>query len=181
MQSPYSIDMLATVWVLGITYPQSIKWLGLFLTADYKSAGTPNGGQRYPALGVDVLKYANNYIFPPKNFSISRTFRYFCSKKENMKILKFKLLKDFARKHPDSADALMRWAEYVEKTEWKSHAELKQAFPSADYVGNDRYVFNISGNKFRLVTIVVFFQGFLHIRFVGTHAEYDKIKDIKNI
>ena len=41
---------------------------------------------------------------------------------------------------------------------WKSHAELKQAFPSADYVGNDRYVFNISGNKFRLVTIVVFFQ-----------------------
>ncbi|MCW4092142.1 type II toxin-antitoxin system HigB family toxin [Segatella copri] len=46
---------------------------------------------------------------------------------------------------------------------------------------NDRYVFNISGNKFRLVTIVVFFQGFLHIRFVGTHAEYDKIKDIKNI
>ena len=85
------------------------------------------------------------------------------------------------RKHPDAADPLMRWAEFVEKTEWKSHAELKQAFPSADYVGNDRYVFNISGNKFRLVTIVVFFQGFLHIRFVGTHAEYDKIKDIKNI
>ena len=75
----------------------------------------------------------------------------------------------------------MRWAEYVEKTEWKNHADLKAAFPSADYVGNDRYVFNISGNKFRLVTIVVFFQGFLHIRFVGTHAEYDKIKDIKNI
>ena len=98
-----------------------------------------------------------------------------------MKILKFKLLKDFARKHPGAADPLMRWAEFVEKTEWKSHAELKQAFPSADYIGNDRYVFNISGNKFRLVTIVVFFQGFLHIRFVGTHAEYDKIKDIKNI
>ena len=43
-----------------------------------------------------------------------------------MKILKFKLLKDFARKHPDAADSLMRWAEFVEKTEWKSHAELKQ-------------------------------------------------------
>lgn len=70
-----------------------------------------------------------------------------------MKILKFKLLKDFARKHPDAADPLMRWAEFVEKTEWKSHAELKQAFPSADYVGNDRYVFNISGNKFRLVKL----------------------------
>lgn len=52
-----------------------------------------------------------------------------------MKILKFKMLKAFAKKHPDAADALMRWAEYVEKTDWKSHAELKQAFPSADYVG----------------------------------------------
>ena len=82
-----------------------------------------------------------------------------CLKTTIGKILKFKLLKAF----------------------WKKHPDLKAAFPSADYVGNDRYVFNISGNKFRLVTIVVFFQGFLHIRFVGTHAEYDKIKDIKNI
>lgn len=96
-----------------------------------------------------------------------------------MKILKFKLLKDFGKKHPDAIDPLMRWAEYIEKTDLKSHADLKAAFPSADYVGNDRYVFNISGNKFRLITIVVFFQGFLHIRFIGTHAEYDKIKDIK--
>lgn len=78
-----------------------------------------------------------------------RTFTIFALNKTTMKILKFKLLKDFGK--------------------------------SADYVGNDRYVFNISGNKFRLITIVVFFQGFLHIRFIGTHAEYDKIKDIKNI
>ena len=119
--------------------------------------------------------------FLAKSSLYRELFAIFAAKKTIMKILKFKLLKDFARKHPDAADPLMRWAEFVEKTEWKSHAELKQAFPSADYVGNDRYVFNISGNKFRLVTIVVFFQGFLHIRFVGTHAEYDKIKDIKNI
>ena len=45
LKSPYPIDMPATVWVLGITYPQSIKWLGHFLTADCKSAGTPNGGK----------------------------------------------------------------------------------------------------------------------------------------
>ena len=98
-----------------------------------------------------------------------------------MKILKFKLLKDFWRKHPDAEDSLMRWAEYIEKAKWKSHADIKKAFPSADYVGNDRYVFNISGNKYRLIAIVVFFNGFLYVRFVGTHAEYDKIKDIKNI
>ena len=45
LQSPYSIDMLASAWVLGITYPQSIKRLGHFSTADCKSAGTPNGGK----------------------------------------------------------------------------------------------------------------------------------------
>ena len=45
LQSPYPIDMPATAWRLGITYPQSIKWLGHFLTADCKSAGTPNGGK----------------------------------------------------------------------------------------------------------------------------------------
>ena len=49
MQSPYPIDMLANAWVLGIANPQSIKRLGHFLTADCKSAGTPNGGRAYPA------------------------------------------------------------------------------------------------------------------------------------
>ena len=50
LQSPYSIDMPATAWLLGIVNPQSIKWLGHFLTADNISAGTPNGGRAYPAL-----------------------------------------------------------------------------------------------------------------------------------
>ena len=50
LQSPYPIDMPATAWLLGIANPQSIKWLGHFLTADNISAGTPNGGQAYPAL-----------------------------------------------------------------------------------------------------------------------------------
>lgn len=119
--------------------------------------------------------------FLAKSSLYRELFAIFAAKINDYKDIKVQIAERFCRKHPDAADPLMRWAEFVEKTEWKSHAELKQAFPSADYVGNDRDVFNISGNKFRLVTIVVFFQGFLHIRFVGTHAEYDKIKDIKNI
>lgn len=98
-----------------------------------------------------------------------------------MKLLRYKILKDFCKKHPDAESPLNRWAEYIEGREWKTHTDLKEAFPSADYVGNDRYVFNISGNKYRLITVVVFFNGIIQIRFVGTHAEYDKIKDIKNI
>ena len=65
--------------------------------------------------------------------------------------------------------------------EWKHHADLKQDFPSADYVGNNRYVFNIRGNNYRKIVLVVFFAGTAAIRFIGTHSEYDKIKDIKNI
>lgn len=98
-----------------------------------------------------------------------------------MKLLHYKLLKDFWKKHRDSEEPLKRWVEIIEHSQWKSHNELKESFPSADYVGNDRYVFNISGNKYRLITVVVFFQGYLYVRFVGTHSEYDKIKDIKII
>ena len=56
-----------------------------------------------------------------------------------------------------------------------SHADIKQMFPSADYVKNGRYVFNIGGNKYRLVAVVIFVAGVMNIRFIGTHAEYDKI------
>ena len=115
---------------------------------------------------------------------ILRTFIYFCAKIYDYEDIKVQIAERFCKETSVTIVVFFQGflhIRFVEKTEWKSHAELKQAFPSADYVGNDRYVFNISGNKFRLVTIVVFFQGFLHIRFVGTHAEYDKIKDIKNI
>lgn len=98
-----------------------------------------------------------------------------------MKLFNFKLLKDFYKKHPEAEDSLLRWAQLVEESDWSSHAELKAQFPSADYVGNDRYVFNIAGNKYRTIAVVVFFAGQLHVRFVGTHAEYDKIKNIKEI
>lgn len=91
------------------------------------------------------------------------------------------MLKDFWKKHPEAEIPLLRWAEFVEESDWKCHADLKNDFPSADYVGNNRYVFNISGNKFRLIAVAIFLQGFIHIRFVGSHSEYDKIKDIKNV
>ncbi len=50
-----------------------------------------------------------------------------------------------------------------------------------DSVGNKRYVFNIKGNNYRVVVLILFVTGRVYIRFIGTHAEYDKIKDIKNI
>jgi len=92
-----------------------------------------------------------------------------------MKIWDKELLDEFTIKHSNAQSALQHWIDIVEEVAWKSHNELKRDFPSADYVGNNRYVFNISGNNFRLVTVVVFISGILKIRFIGTHSEYNKI------
>jgi mRNA interferase HigB len=81
----------------------------------------------------------------------------------------------FIVKHAVTRNALRRWVNMVEEADWKSHNDLKQTFPSADYVGNARYVFNIKGNGYRIVAVVVFIAGTLTIRFIGTHEEYDKI------
>ena len=98
-----------------------------------------------------------------------------------MKILFPERIEEFVRKHADAREALERWSEILSEATWHSHADLKADFPSVDFVGNNRYVFNIRGNNYRTVVLVVFFAGTAAIRFIGTHSEYDKIKDIKNI
>ena len=85
------------------------------------------------------------------------------------------LIDSFAAKHADAQKALQRWVDIVEEAEWQSHTDIKFYFPSVDYVGNGRYVFNIKGNNYRLVAVIVFVADLLTIRFIGTHAEYDKI------
>ena len=85
------------------------------------------------------------------------------------------LLDAFVQKHSQSAGPLNNWVEKVKKAIWHNHTELKMMFPSADYVKNGRYVFNIGGNNYRIVAVVIFVGGVMNIRFVGTHSEYDKI------
>ena len=94
-----------------------------------------------------------------------------------MKIDNKVILDDFVQKHAKAAKPLNKWVEEVEKADWQSHNDLKRCFPAADYVKNGRYVFNIGGNNYRIVAVVMFINGMMILRFVGTHAEYDKIKD----
>ena len=84
----------------------------------------------------------------------------------------------FVQSHANAVKPLNKWIEDVKAARWKNHADLKQMFPSADYVKNGRYVFNIGGNNYRIVAVVIFIGGVLNIRFVGTHAEYEKIDSI---
>ena len=91
------------------------------------------------------------------------------------------LIEDFCKKHSDVIEVLSTWVDDVSNAKWTNHNDLKAGYPAADYVGNKRYVFNIKGNRYRLVIVVVFIATIVEIRFIGTHAEYDKIKDLQNI
>jgi len=97
-----------------------------------------------------------------------------------MKITNKILLEQFTLKHAGTITAVNKWVEIMEDNVFTGHHELKGIFPTTDYVGNQRYVFNIKGNRYRFVAVVVFLFEFVEIRLCGTHAEYDKIKDIKN-
>jgi mRNA interferase HigB len=96
-----------------------------------------------------------------------------------MHVISRKALIDFWEKHPVAEIPLRIWFKKVEQANWKNLAELKSDFPKADYLGNNRVVFDIKGNDFRVIADVVFLIGKVLIRFVGTHAEYDKV-DAKN-
>lgn len=94
-----------------------------------------------------------------------------------MRIVSHKRLVDFyeSEGHADSKTALERWYDIAASAEWRNLSDIKVDFPQTDFVGNQRYVFNIKGNRYRLVVVVKFTIGHLFIRFVGTHSEYDKI------
>lgn len=98
-----------------------------------------------------------------------------------MKVSNKILLEKFIKKHNTAKKPLNRWLEIIENNNFTNHNELKETFSSADYVGNYRYIFNIKGNDFRLVVLIVFIGGFANVRFCGTHSEYDKLKNIENI
>ncbi|WP_162340484.1 type II toxin-antitoxin system HigB family toxin [Cyclobacterium salsum] len=70
---------------------------------------------------------------------------------------------------------LNEWWKKTKQADWATFPEVKETFSGVDHVGNDRYVFNIKGNKYRLVAMIFFDIRTIYIRFIGTHAAYDKI------
>lgn len=98
----------------------------------------------------------------------------------SMRIFTEQAMKEFAERNPSSKTALQVWCKVVRKSERRSLSDIKDTFNSVDYVGNQRFVFNIKGNEYRLVAVVKFSIGFVYIRFIGTYNDYDKI-DCKSI
>ena len=97
-----------------------------------------------------------------------------------MRIISRTKLTEYYSAHPDAESALEDWFHKVRKAEWDCFADVKKKFNSVDSVGNQHFVFNIRGNHHRLIVVIKFTIKTVYIRFVGTHAEYDRI-DAKNI
>lgn len=92
-----------------------------------------------------------------------------------MVIISYGALRDFFQIHADSKDALNNWYRLVAQADWSNYHEMKEMYNSVDAIGNDRFVFNIRGNNYRLVALIFFNTRTVFIRFVGTHKDYDKI------
>ena len=92
-----------------------------------------------------------------------------------MRIIALRALRDFWRKHPDAEVPLRSWYAAASRARWRSPADVKSAYRNASFIANNRIVFNVKGNDYRLVAAVHYNREMMFIRFVGTHREYDRI------
>lgn len=92
-----------------------------------------------------------------------------------MVIISFGTIRAYGSQYPGAKKALYNWFNLAMRMQWSDFHDVKKTFNSVDAVGNDRYVFNIKGNKYRLVALIIFPVRTMYILFLGTHSEYDKI------
>ena len=97
-----------------------------------------------------------------------------------MRIIAKRALREFWSRHPDAEEPLLAWYREVKQADWQMPAQLKERYPSASIVGDNRVIFNIKGNHYRLVVRINYPHRVVYIRFVGTHAEYDAI-DVEEV
>lgn len=91
-----------------------------------------------------------------------------------MRILGRKYIYDFIRKHASSKKPLEAWVSEAEGASWQTPQDIKNRYRSADFLADNRAIFNIKGNDYRLVVKVRYQNGIVVVEWVGTHAEYDK-------
>ena len=91
-----------------------------------------------------------------------------------MKIVGLPCLEAFKTKHVDSRGALDAWRAEVERASWRTPQDIKQRYRSADFLADNRVIFDIKGNRYRLLVKVRYQGGVVMVEWVGTHAEYSK-------
>ncbi|ELS03306.1 hypothetical protein Xen7305DRAFT_00030270 [Xenococcus sp. PCC 7305] len=92
-----------------------------------------------------------------------------------MRIIVRSTLRSFWGKYPDSEQSLKSWFYEASRVQWQSPSDIKRLYRNASIIANNRVVFNIKGNDYRLIVHVRYDISIIFIRFLGTHKEYDKI------
>jgi mRNA interferase HigB len=92
-----------------------------------------------------------------------------------MRIIAKRKLREFWKRHPDAEEPLLAWYREVEQEDWDGPTKVKAKYRNSSIVGDNRVVFNIKGNDYRLVVKINYRYRVVYIRFVGAHAEYDRI------
>jgi len=93
-----------------------------------------------------------------------------------MRIIAKRTLREFWSEYRDAEEPLLAWYREVEQEDWDTPAKVKEKYRNASIVGGNRVVFNIKGNDYRLVVKINYPYRVVYVRFVGTHAEYDRIE-----
>ncbi len=92
-----------------------------------------------------------------------------------MRIISKRILREFWKTHTDAEQPLKAWNAKTKLAVWDTSSNIKADYRNASFVANNRVIFNIKGNTYRLVAAINYDFGIIYIRFVGTHKEYDKI------
>lgn len=101
--------------------------------------------------------------------------------KKRMRVLKLKTLREFWQDEPNAKVALELWYKKITSQHWANAHEVKAAFPGADQVGNNRIVFNIRHNDYRLIILFRYQIQICYVRFIDKHEVYDQLKNISTI
>lgn len=92
-----------------------------------------------------------------------------------MRVIALRTLREFWSRRPDAEIPLRSWYALASRAKWRSPADIKAAYRNASFVTNDRVVFNIKGNDYRLIVAVRYSRQLMFIRFIGSHSDYDKV------
>ena len=93
-----------------------------------------------------------------------------------MRLTNRKALAQFVEVHADATEPILEWVTVVEEAQWQKPADIRTRFAAASFLSGNRVIFNIKGNRYRLVVIVVYARGLVHVLWVGSHAEYDRLR-----
>lgn len=96
-----------------------------------------------------------------------------------MRIIAFRTLREFWRRHPDAEMPLRAWYAIARRAVWSRPSDIKADYRNASFVARNRVVFNIKGNDYRLVVAVHYNRGLMYVRLIATHREYDTIDATK--